>query len=51
VPQFGESLNIENEAMTANDCVFCDLTNLRGADVYFENAYCVALQCLPGFAV
>ena len=24
-----------------SDCVFCDLENLRGADVYFENASCV----------
>ena len=22
-------------------CVFCDLANLRGADVYFENEHCV----------
>jgi len=27
--------------MTANDCAFCDLTNLRVADVYIENAFCV----------
>ncbi|HEY3185760.1 MAG TPA: hypothetical protein VGJ77_23145 [Gaiellaceae bacterium] len=27
--------------MTSNDCVFCDLTLLRAADVYIENAYCV----------
>jgi diadenosine tetraphosphate (Ap4A) HIT family hydrolase len=27
--------------MTPSGCVFCDLTNLRSADVYFENAYCV----------
>jgi len=23
------------------ECVFCDLTQFRAADVYFENAYCV----------
>lgn len=27
--------------MTETDCVFCDLDNLRGADVYFENEFCV----------
>jgi diadenosine tetraphosphate (Ap4A) HIT family hydrolase len=27
--------------MTDSDCVFCDLDNLRGADVYIENAHCV----------
>jgi diadenosine tetraphosphate (Ap4A) HIT family hydrolase len=27
--------------MTIDDCVFCDLTQLRAADVYIENAYCV----------
>jgi diadenosine tetraphosphate (Ap4A) HIT family hydrolase len=26
--------------MTQNDCVFCDLTQLRGAEVYIENAFC-----------
>ena len=27
--------------MTEPDCVFCDLDNLRGADLYFDNAFCV----------
>ena len=27
--------------MTETDCVFCDLTNLRDADIYIENTYCV----------
>src|SRR5438128_899707 len=27
--------------MTATDCVFCDLANLRVAEVYFENEFCV----------
>ena len=27
--------------MSETDCVFCDLDNLRGAEVYFENAFCV----------
>lgn len=27
--------------MSRDGCVFCDLTNLRGAEVFFENAYCV----------
>jgi histidine triad (HIT) family protein len=27
--------------VTERDCVFCDLRNLRGADVYIENAFCV----------
>ncbi|HYZ19778.1 MAG TPA: HIT family protein [Gaiellaceae bacterium] len=27
--------------MIENDCVFCDLTQFRAADVFFENAYCV----------
>jgi diadenosine tetraphosphate (Ap4A) HIT family hydrolase len=27
--------------MSAHGCVMCDLDNLRGADVYIENAYCV----------
>src|SRR4051812_12526249 len=31
----------ENAAMTEIDCVFCNLDNLRSADVYIENAHCV----------
>ena len=27
--------------MARADCVFCDLTRLRAADVYIENAFCV----------
>ena len=27
--------------MTELDCVLCNLDNLRGADVFFENAFCV----------
>jgi diadenosine tetraphosphate (Ap4A) HIT family hydrolase len=27
--------------MTDERCVFCDLTRLRAADVYIENAFCV----------
>jgi diadenosine tetraphosphate (Ap4A) HIT family hydrolase len=27
--------------MTENDCVFCDLTQFRAADVYIENDWCV----------
>ena len=26
---------------SANGCVFCELDNLRGAEVYFENDWCV----------
>src|SRR3954452_514598 len=27
--------------MSNGDCVFCDLSNLRGAEVYIENDHCV----------
>ena len=27
--------------MTENGCVFCDLANLRTADIYYENDYCL----------
>src|SRR4051812_466046 len=27
--------------MAETDCVFCDLDRLRGAEVYFENSFCV----------
>jgi hypothetical protein len=29
------------QTMTGNDCVFCDLTQFRTADVCFENAFCL----------
>jgi len=31
----------ENAGMNETGCVFCDLDKLLGADVYFENAFCV----------
>ena len=27
--------------MTGNDCVFCDLTQFRAADLFIENAFCL----------
>jgi diadenosine tetraphosphate (Ap4A) HIT family hydrolase len=34
--------------MTEGDCVFCDLSELRAADVYIENDFCVyASTCDP----
>jgi histidine triad (HIT) family protein len=31
----------ENADMAENDCVFCDLTQFRAADVCIENAFCL----------
>ena len=31
----------ENAAMSGYDCVFCDLTQLRAAEVCFENEFCL----------
>jgi hypothetical protein len=30
---------VNMQAMTENDCVFCDLTQFRAADVCIENAF------------
>jgi histidine triad (HIT) family protein len=58
--QAGFTLGVDNDAMKENGCVFCDLTNLRGAEVYFENAWCAyasthdprdAPEVLPGCGI
>src|SRR5919201_1614163 len=32
---------MKNADVTENDCVFCDLTQFRAADVCIENAFCL----------
>ena len=32
---------LQNADMTVDECVFCDLNQLRAADVYIENSLCV----------